>query len=400
MNLIKNKRKINLCDVYTFLWMLYNFHLYDSIEGIPSIITSIPLGINLPISIYYFFFVNRLKYLPPYLKGLNLLVLMFTIYGLLLIASGDIHRITFHNSNIIVSNPSYIVGILRSLLPIYAYYAFTVTGRMGIKRFKIWIFIFFIQSILVYFLTASRLAFVTGESEFTNNASYLLLSLIPLLFLFESKKIQYILLFILMALIVSSMKRGAMFVSGVLSILFLYETFRSSTKKQKFRTLLFICICLLVSIKYLAEFYSENEYFQGRINQTMEGNVSGRDVIANDILTYFFYEASILQVVIGSGANATLDVTNNYAHNDWLEILINHGLLGLFIYLIYWILFYYNFIKIQNDKTYKIVFGLIVCHYFLISFFSMSYVRVSTFSAMALGYILYYAKFKKNTIKT
>ena len=74
----------------------------------------------------------------------------------------------------------------------------------------------------------------------------------------------------------------------------------------------------------------------------MEGDISGRDNIAKLIIDYHGTQANVFQIVFGSGSDGTLRLIGAYAHNDWLEILFNQGIVGIIMYVIYWISFLSN----------------------------------------------------------
>lgn len=131
-----------------------------------------------------------------------------------------------------------------------------------------------------------------------------------------------------------------------------------------------------------------NKYIQHRIEQTEEGATSGRDVIFAKLFSYFMHETSAWQFYFGSGANHTVAVAGNYAHNDWLELAVNQGCLGILVYLIYWICMYKTW---RNSKSNSIIyssFGAICVIFFLSTFFSMSYDNMSIYATLCLGYCL------------
>ena len=77
----------------------------------------------------------------------------------------------------------------------------------------------------------------------------------------------------------------------------------------------------------------------------------------------------------------------NYAHNDWLEIAVNQGLLGLIIYAFYWLVFYKTWKNAINSDA-KTIFVLTILMLFAKSIFSMSYGAMTYVSASILGYAL------------
>lgn len=91
-----------------------------------------------------------------------------------------------------------------------------------------------------------------------------------------------------------------------------------------------------------------NELFLDRIEQTREGDSSGRDEIFSRIYHELVYDPSIIHLFFGRGANSTLGVSGSYAHNDWLETACNNGLLGVFILLFFFLSMY---MQLRRSKT-------------------------------------------------
>lgn len=381
----------NICNIYIIIWCVYNLHRYEvlPVENVENIfISKIPLGINLILSLYYFIKVNYKYRLPIYLKGLNVLLAMFVAYGVSSILIGDVHIIKA--SYIQINNASYIISILRSLLPIYAFYHFTVQGYLTVKTVKVWTMFFVVLYFVYYYIRSKTIVLETEqiEGEFTNNISYLLITLLPGLFLFKNKKIVlFSLLSFIMILVALCMKRGAMIIGVIVSVYMLYSIF----KHHKFHNRLLMLLLGIVTLSsisiYVTNLYDSNEYFQHRVSETIEGDTSGRGVIVSTLINSFKYDTSVLQLFFGKGADATLDIAINYAHNDWLEILINQGLVGVLIFLIYWICFYKQYCLMGNN-VYKYMTLTIFIIYFLSTIFSMSYNQVSTFAALLLGFSL------------
>ena len=128
---------------------------------------------------------------------------------------------------------------------------------------------------------------------------------------------------------------------------------------------------------------------------TLNGDSSGRDTIYKDLYRLFFNTVSEFTILFGYGANATIKYLGIEAHNDWLEILINNGLLGVFLYLIYW-LFYYQTWKQMKKITSTYIyytFGAYFLIMFLFSLYSMSYASIAISAKLGIGYCL--AEFEK-----
>ena len=124
-----------------------------------------------------------------------------------------------------------------------------------------------------------------------------------------------------------------------------------------------------------------------RIQDTLDGNSSGRDRIYTYFWNYFVYESNVLNFLFGRGANGTLELLNQYAHNDWLELAVNQGLLGVVFYFIYWKYFYKTWKHTTNIDA-KVILAMVVLINFPKSMFSMSYYDMTYVSTSVLGYAL------------
>ena len=384
------RQQLNICNIYIFLWCLYS--LQGTLYSSGSIISQGILAILLAISLYYFFVVNFTMKTPSAIKALNVFIAMLTLYGLLFWASGKI--IIMGHTGLPLGAMGYLKGIYMSLLPIYAFYAFTSKGLLTEVNIRRWFFIFIALVTASYFRVereALQMAMMEGsmQEEFTNNKGYTFLSLMPLLFFFsKNRMVQYIALAYIMAFIIMGMKRGAILIGAIVVLWFFYQTLKSSPRKTRLKVVLLIAAVVVATGFYVVNMLETSEYFQLRIEQTEEGGTSGRDVIFAKLFSYFMHETSAWQFYFGSGVNHTVAVAGNYAHNDWLELAVNQGCLGIIVYLIYWICMFKTW---RNSKSNSIIyssFGAICVIFFLKTFFSMSYGSMSIYATLCLGYCL------------
>lgn len=378
-------------NVYIALWLVYNLQgvLYES----GGIISASILGILLFWSIFHFFKVNKLHSKPCYIKGLNTLLILLSIYGYILILSGKNLYIT-EEAITRVRNIDYLKGIYSSLLPIYSFYFFTHKGQITEYSLKRWVILFFVVVTAQYFrLQRENLArlIITGSSheETTNNAGYIFLSLIPTLTVFYNKKqFQFIGLGICMLFMLLAMKRGALIIGLVSSLFFIHQEFKVASRKTKFRY--FLAIITLGVLGYIAveHMLNTSDYFNSRLQATIDGDDSNRSIMYGRLWKAFSQDTSLFQFLMGRGAWGTLTVNTNFAHNDWLEILTNQGVIGIIVYIYYWICFYktINSKDISNNSRICLSIIFIICS--LKTLFSMSYSSIEIYLSCMLGVCL------------
>lgn len=343
------------------------------------------------LSLYYTFYANFNYKLPLYFKALNVLLVMFTIYGFLLMISGEKLMV----ANLMgVSSTYYLKTIYQSLLPVYPFFVFTKQGLLKENTIKILFFVFLFLNINSYYRSQERLlqaAIDRGSSaeEFTSNVGYVFVAMLPALILFYKKPVlQYLGIAVCFYFIMISMKRGAILAGLVCMAWFMVASFKKVPKRKRWMVMVF-SLALVVAGFYLFNYLMETSvYFQSRFEQTESGDTSGRDVLYKYFFNHFINEDDLLRLLFGYGADGTLKIGDNYAHNDWLEIATNQGFFGLTIYLFYWICFIISWRKLKHNPQAFMAIGMIVIVYFVSTLFSMSYNSVSRCAAMVLGYYL------------
>ena len=90
--------------------------------------------------------------------------------------------------------------------------------------------------------------------------------------------------------------------------------------------------------------------------------------------------------MFGLGPDSSFDIIGKEAHNDWLEILTSQGLLGVIVYLFFWINSYIYWKRIPKNRVYYPIVGAYLIIMFTRTFFSMSYATVPTAATLILGY--------------
>lgn len=223
-------------------------------------------------------------------------------------------------------------NILFALLSISA---FAYIGRQGIwtERAISWWFGGLLVACVVYFYNMRDSLLVSNalddDASITNNASIAFVMLMPWLFVLKKRWLAVIGLFVCLFYIVLSAKRGsivAAVVPSVLFIVFYARTFNAWWKKG-----LFLVAILLALLGGVWAFLNEDEYLQRRLEETKAGESSGRDAIFRNALDCWWYSDDA-QFWLGHGFFATVPELGKMAHNDWLEILVDYGLVGFVLY--------------------------------------------------------------------
>lgn len=375
----------NRCDLFLLGWVVYYLQGILYTEG--GILSVALLGLLMFVSIWYFIKTIQQNNLPVYFKGLNTLLLLLTLYGVfhIILNPGTVH---YRASGLTMESYEYLKAIWLSLLPIYPFYYFSRMGYLNEKRLKSWFFVFIISCTLTFFRSQRDAILVLGAEEVTNNSGYLMLSLLPGLVLFQRKSIiQFVLLAFILAFIFLGMKRGAILAAIIALPVILWRSFKMASSKQK---ILFIALALIFvyfGVSFVQDQMQTSDFLMQRIQDTEAGESSGRDSLYGFFIDYFFDHNSFFAFLFGNGANATLDIYKNYAHNDWLEIAINQGALGIAVYLFYFRCFFKTWKMATNEIAISII-ALVGIIYFLRTLFSMSYADMTFTVTSVLGYAL------------
>lgn len=385
-----NPFKLNCCDWFILAWVVY--YMQGTLYPTGSVLSVGLLGINLFVSILCVLKIWKMPHTLPYIKGLNLLVIMFSIYGfsLILFNPSTIH---YSMGGMDIKSFDYIKAIYLSILPIYAFYYFSLKGYLTAERLRRWALVFCISCVVSYYNEMQKslmklMEVGSSREEDTNNAGYLFLSLIPVWVLFHKKPLlQYIGLAFCMAFIIMGMKRGAILI-GVLVVLYLVRNIIKNSKgKQRLFVISLTVGLTIIGVYLVIDMMSSSDYFLQRIEATKEGNSSGRDDLYSYFWNYFTERADFSQYLFGRGANGTLEIYHNFAHNDWLEIAVNQGLLGIVVFAIYWRRLYVTWRCSKNMEA-KTILAMVGFIDFAKTFFSMSYNDMTFLSTSVFGYAL------------
>ena len=381
----------NPCNIYISLLAFY------SMQGamIPTggtLLSQLILLVAMLMGLYYTAKAIAISNKPVYFSGLNLLFLMFIVYGTILLFSNHHYTILF--SGVEVTNFSFLKGIFLSLPNIYTFYYFSRKGYLTEKALRKWAIVFLGIAIFRYFdyqIASVQLLLLNGSSaeEITNNMGYLFVALIPMIVVYKDKiRFQYCLLIVCMIFIVMGMKRGAIIVGSLSVVYFLYFNYKYNNGISKWKVIIFSFLIVIAAYFVTEYLMGTSDYFMSRIEQTMEGRSSGRDSLYEHFWNHFKNETDPLKFLFGNGANATLGIGVNYAHNDWLEIAINQGVLGLIVYGIYWVNFWRTIKATKYNKIAKLVLTLTFIFFFVKTLFSMSYSDYSMVVCSVFGYYL------------
>ena len=343
--------------------------------------------------IAYFIKVNFQYKLPTFLKVLNVFILVMSVYGIALMLDTRPLYFDFEFTQS-VTKLEFLKALYISLLPVYAMFYFTKQQLLTTASIQGLSIILIVSTTLSYFQAQEEalekaLELGSQQEEFTNNMGYRFLQIFPLMFFWQRRPIlQYIFMGYIFTFIIMGLKRGAILVGAICLLWFLYRMMVSSNKKTRMTIVLLTILMLIAGSYFVADFYATSEYFQYRVDQTIDGSSSGRDNLYVLLWEYFINQESFFNILFGNGAMMTIMVAGNFAHNDWLELAICQGVLGVSIYLAYFFSLFSIFRRSSNSNLIYNILGMVLLIMFASSLFSMSYNSLSLATTLSLGYCM------------
>lgn len=371
--------------IYVALWFLYGLQTTLMLTGITAQMIFVVLMV---MSFHACYMVNRYYRIGPYVKWLNVMLVVLTIYGLANIVSGEaIHKGRYASN--VLDNFKYLQHIYMSVMPIYAFYFYTAKRRLCSQNIIYVFFVLLFFSVVSYYQQFFKVSIRLGKDDIVNNMGYLFVPLIPMLSLIRMKNVwRYTLALVIFGFIMLSMKRGAILSGTVMLLLFVRHHIKVRTKAQLASVFTLLFVVIFVIYRFVMYLYTANAFFQRRLLLTMGGYSSRRDIIYDFFWHYYTEKTSVTEFLFGHGANGTVSIFITYAHNDWLEFAINQGLLGIFLYVIYWCTFVWEWNNYKGPNDCKKTLGDIIIAYFLITLFSMSFGNMPLAASLCIGYCI------------
>ena len=258
--------------------------------------------------------------------------------------------------------------VFLSFFIAYRYVTNTPEGRTNITIIAI---IFYALALLRYFYSKSEL--LEERESFTNNAGYYFVALLPFIpVVFKRHRVLGVLMMLISLLtILASAKRGAILCLIVVAIFSLFYYLKSNTISVKELVGSLILFSAVLFLGY--DSYISNDYLVSRIENTQEIGLGNRAIAYSSLWNHWYTDTNLFTLIFGNGSAASVEVWGNFAHNDWLEILIDYGLVGVIVYLILFITFY-NYIRKSNfEFSYMLAMYICLIVWFLKTIFSMGY---------------------------
>ena len=379
-------KKINQCDIYVVLWCIYMLQGVLYPQGVINQLLQLIMLLWSMTAVAKYMKQSTFYQYSPILKAVFLLIVMYAIYGTIHIMFGEptIGQNTYY----------YLQTSLNSLAPIFLFYDFAMNDKLTSHRIRIYLPILIVTCILLFYKNESEVLLKKDVEEITNNIGYMFVPLMPFLFFYSKRPIlQYVFMGVILLYVFMGMKRGAILIGVVAAMVFLYANLKESSRWTKVLVAMLTVVIVGGISKYIDYMMGNSAYFMARVEQTMEGNTSGRDIIYGTLWNTLRLEQNPFYFLFGRGAESTVRIAGNYAHQDWLETFCNNGLIGVFI------LFFFFYTLGKNVwESRQCFFGIMFYSFstlFIIIFsktlFSMSIQSLDLSESMLIGYFAYWS---------
>lgn len=363
-------------DFLLFLFAIY--FAQGSLYPSGSIISQIFLLLIFAISSYYFVITLTLKNKNNLFYNAWTLLIILNIIGFFLTAdTSDFNHISIFKN------------ILGCMLPFYPFYYFAKNDQLRATHL-IRFFLVMIPIFILKFFYLKNVVRDMSDSDMVNQKAYMFVSLIPFIFLIKKKKlISGALMTLIIIFVIQGAKRGAIIAGSIGLLMYFNYQIKTIEGQNRLRGYLVAIIFISFLSVFAYRTYVSNEFLIDRMTSITEGNLSSRDLIYERIFNKWYDSENAWNFLAGYGFAASLDLSGSLAHNDWLELLSNFGLIGISIYLV----MFYAALKLSMKKEWlkdkRVLMLTITMIWFSVTLFSMWYSNLAWFSqAVLLGYLI------------
>ena len=266
----------------------------------------------------------------------------------------------------------------------YCYSKGTVNSKMlakaGIAFMSIMILRFFIA---MFTMKMTYRGFMVQ-----NNAAYpvvLCLPFLPLIFK-HYKKIAIALLLLSIATVIAGAKRGAIvcLCVGLLAMGIYYLR----NIKINIKTVIAGFVVVVGLAWFAIDQYNKSDLLKQRLEMTQKKGLGPREIAYRSLLRHWEETPSLRAKLLGEGTAQSIEIWGNYAHNDWLELLVDNGLAGVVLYALFFVACFKGIKRYRGFTVFKLA-GLVAVMLSLTrSLFSMGFTDLfGGLDMMLIGFV-------------
>lgn len=225
-------------------------------------------------------------------------------------------------------------------LPLLFYHSsYKITLELEDIRIFLWGYCILFLFLFIYYLSMRDYVYTWFlKEENQNSASYMLLHFFPLVLCFPNKWIKMGVSIIVISSIFLSLKKGGIIALAVGGMLYFVVWTLFGEKRRMGVIRLIISFILIILVVYSFQEYNKttSNLF---INRFDDDNMGSGRVLIWEHTWQMIIDSDLLSLMFGHGYNAVAFYSSlkSSAHNDFLEIIYDYGVIGftLFIALIW-----------------------------------------------------------------
>lgn len=225
------------------------------------------------------------------------------------------------------------------LLPVFMFLYMSVVTRL-VDKINVVLYSLYIIGILLvvyYFLNYTNNIFYNVERQ--SNTSYTVLYFLPIMLCVNNKWLRYIAIMLVSLVVMFSLKRGG-FIAVLLAIAVYFYIDQIKLKGKQMKLWGWLLFLGLGVAAYFAVIRVNNVLLNNllfdRMSMIDETGGSGREYIYKDVFS-LIGSGHILNFIFGHGwcATARDTLTHLTAHNDFLEVLYDFGIVAFVLYIMF-----------------------------------------------------------------
>jgi O-antigen ligase len=257
-----------------------------------------------------------------------------------------------------------IKGLMEGFFcPLFFLFSYILVFRQPLlssSLIKFFLYLIIINSILFIFVFHNQQKNFVYSFFIQLNDVYYVLLLLPWALISKNKLIKNLLTILIFGIVLWSFKRTAILAFVFSLIIYEFMVNYCFGRKSWFKKIIYL-FCLLFGLFIVFNFVEQKSggFVSQRIHSAQMDEGSGRLDIYSSVFQRQF-ESNIFYWVFGHGHDGVrrervhlLRSTSNpvSAHNDWLEVLFDYGLVGLFLYILLHLAIIYKCIKLIRNKS-------------------------------------------------
>ncbi len=290
--------------------------------------------------------------------------------------------------------------LLLPLTTFWFYYTYSQNGSN--TKFIIVTMSFVVVGLIYSYLKTMNFMHTMFDSEKVLNSSYFVMYMLPFILCIKNKIIRIVSILVISLVVFSSFKRTGT-IAVVLAILTYLYINMVLLKRRKLQNTILLLIGIVLILFFITDtgILADN-YLIARLQNISEDQGSGRTVVW-EITWNMIKEANTTNILFGHGYNQVLANSPNglSAHNDFLEVLYDYGILVFGIYITIFIQMW-KFIRklIQQESKYAAPMAASFILFFIgslsshIVIYTYYFIMFAMFWGMVFGDIHYKAKLK------